>query len=598
MLLAAFCQLPAVASASEVAALLTEGERLLLSPVPAPTTRAQLQVRIAHRLPKHVLRRVTLSIDDSASVDYEYSDAQTQSLAAGAVQTLVEWPLPPGAHRLKATFSAREDNGSAIAPRVERNLLQTVTVVPGKQAVQLTLVGEGLFSQPQLQLVSIDDAAAPGLSEAQFQLASGQPYAAMVGLQAQRASSTEAQWTLAQARRQLGLHAAAAPGSAASGSAVVADTGRLLRYNQALAQARAGQDAAALVTLEQLAGEDAQGEEALAVRDLAWLTLGYRALHLRDPNRAADSFKRIRSPGPYAEEGLLGLGWAYLAPAQAPPAAGLSPLWPVRGDDSESARKSAPFADATAVADGKRAKALQEALVPWSELIGGDALSPPVQEALLTLPYVMTHLGAQAQARSYYERAIATLEQTHANLLAAQIHLRSGRLIDAMFAGTPSGQGETQDAALETEADAAQVPVQGSVQADEDWHWHIAALQYAPESAYLHPLLQDAELSAGMADLHHLHSMIRLLDRRRVRLSAAGMTDDTAPLRQRAEKQAARLAAQWQQQAQQRLVALQRRTDDYLAEAHFALAGFYDRGAPDAGTVSLEAAQAIAESGS
>ena len=43
-------------------------------------------------------------------------------------------------------------------------------------------------------------------------------------------------------------------------------------------------------------------------------TLGYTLLDQSQGLKAAEAFRRVRAPGPYATAALLGLGWALLAP--------------------------------------------------------------------------------------------------------------------------------------------------------------------------------------------------------------------------------------------------------------------------------------------
>src|SRR5690606_38774746 len=85
-------------------------------------------------------------------------------------------------------------------------------------------------------------------------------------------------------------------------------------FNAALALFRGGRREQAIGMLGRIGTSEDQTADEQMVRDLANLTLGFQMLRERDGAAAHVAFGRVRSPGPYANPALLGLGWAALLP--------------------------------------------------------------------------------------------------------------------------------------------------------------------------------------------------------------------------------------------------------------------------------------------
>lgn len=169
------------------------------------------------------------------------------------------------------------------------------------------------------------------------------------------------------------------------------DTGVFARFNLGIAALRAGDPARGRQTLERIGRLDAQDDTLLALRDKANVALGYSALQADDTENAARDFGRVRLSGPFADQALLGAGWA--------------------ATSSQHYRR---------------------ALVSWDALARRNVSRPAVQEALLAAPFGLRKLGAEQQAAAAYDRAIDAYEKELARLDDALEAVRSGRMTDAL----------------------------------------------------------------------------------------------------------------------------------------------------------------------
>lgn len=174
------------------------------------------------------------------------------------------------------------------------------------------------------------------------------------------------------------------------------------RYNLgvALLQGPAGPDADTgrrwLDDLGQQKVETLNPEERRALRDKTNLALGFADLQDGRPEDARRVLARVRLQGPYANQALLGFGWAAAALKQP-----------------------------------------QDALVPWQELLARDSSDPAVLEARLAVPWALAELKAEAAAVSGYQQAVAAFEAETRALDASITALQSGALVDALLARNP-----------------------------------------------------------------------------------------------------------------------------------------------------------------
>jgi hypothetical protein len=486
--------------------------------------RADLQIYVGAAADGLLLRRVELQIDDAAPLHYEYSRQESEALSRGGLHRLYGDMLEPGAHRMRALLVARRSDAQPLTPRIELRVDQIFEHDGGPQTLELTLARSGWRDNAVLHLAN---GAAP--SDAQRMRA------------ARYAEDAQAGWSApfenAPADAALPL---ATPGVAS-----------IARYNDAVTMIRDGNRDAGVAALTAIATGEAVGADARRVRDLANLTLGYQLLRERQPEPAAQALRRVRSPGPYGNAALLGLGWTWLMPSAGAGEATPGAWWPQTAADSPELRRRMPFRYNWSVAAGERARDLHAALVPWNELNGRDALDPVVQEGMLVVAYALQHLGAHEQAQRHYLRSIERLQHANASLDAALAQLRDGRTL-----------------ALIDEA------------SDHGWRRWLADLPYTDDTAYFRTLVDDADVIDALEARRPLRFQQRLLAQHAQGL--AGLAN-AASLRQRIDALSVRidtaLAAADAALLDAATSALQARAKSaraYLAEARFAVARMHD----------------------
>ncbi len=295
-----------------------------------------------------------------------------------------------------------------------------------------------------------------------------------------------------------------------------------------------------------------------AVRDQANLVLGYWHLRNQQPAEAETAFSRIRLTGPAANAGRLGLGWAQISPGHSNP--GSAPqlpqelgqlLRPREGDALAEARRSTPFRTAHGVANGALEERLQRALIPWTEMIGADPLDPSVQEAMLAIPYALTHLGAHEDALQRLNDSTSALQTLASHLRAAQNREDLGStLVDGQQNGW---EGWTP----------------GITRTGGSRWWRQSQL---PETFYLERLLQSGSLNTDLSHCTDLDNAIQLLntlatnrdDNQREALLSA-LTVAKSACRQRVQQTALSILTEWASTV-----------DKYLAESRLALARLHD----------------------
>lgn len=173
------------------------------------------------------------------------------------------------------------------------------------------------------------------------------------------------------------------------------------RYNQALAQIKAGDKIAGLSTLEAVGVAAADTEEQRQIRDKANLTMALGAVEGKYWIEARRYLERIPLQGLESNKALLAYGWVALA-QQGP----------------------------------------QSALAPWVALLPREPHDPAVLEAHVAVPYAYATLGAKGKALQQYKQAIALYEQEQSRLDGAASAVRSGLMTQSLlsFASKPSGQ--------------------------------------------------------------------------------------------------------------------------------------------------------------
>lgn len=508
----------ATATASDSVAELTRAGLQMLAAAPAAESSLVLYIGASPEAP--LLRDVRVQIGDGSVVRYQFSEDEARALIAGGLKRVL--PLPPGEHRVRGEIVARAATGKPGATRYAASFDQTLSVT---QSYQLMFVPGGALASARAELRPATPSAP--LHEADYLLATGRAVEAAVLLENVRDPQR-----LDAAYRALGL-AGAPPGEAPTA---------LLAYNQALA---AG-DVAALAGLART--DSGKSAEALALRDLANLSAGYRELQAGRGAAAMPYFRQVRSPGPYSSAAMLGLGWAYLWPSDAQASPREVSLRP-KGDDAiAAARRQTPFRYLQAVASGARAEDLRRALIPWAELLGRDPLDPAVQEGLLAIPYALGHFGAHEQARRYYERALATFDAARQSLATSRREIMSGELLAALDARDADHSSGWPRLLVEQRDDGQAVP--------------------------LRTLAADAAVREPLREYRQLRALDRLLA---ARAEAADAPAGIEALRSRLAGASTTAATRLQGAMLEVLQKYDQQTQRYQAEAAFAMARLYDR---------------------
>jgi tetratricopeptide (TPR) repeat protein len=163
-------------------------------------------------------------------------------------------------------------------------------------------------------------------------------------------------------------------------------------YNRGIALVRAGDHAQAVPALEMAVGVPAEGEELLALRDKARLSLGYAFARTEEYEQAREELETVRPQGPFSNRALLALGW--IAHKQG---------------RSESA------------------------LVSWMELRGRSPTDPAVLETLLVVPAVHRELDELQVATRDYEAAITAYTSELNRLHDAREFVRNGNTVSLLL---------------------------------------------------------------------------------------------------------------------------------------------------------------------
>jgi tetratricopeptide (TPR) repeat protein len=172
-------------------------------------------------------------------------------------------------------------------------------------------------------------------------------------------------------------------------------------YNRGIALVRAGEHLQAVPALEQAVDMPAKGEELLALRDKARLSLGYAYARAEDYKQARKQLEAVRPQGPFSNRALLALGW--IAHKQG---------------RSESA------------------------LVSWMELRGRSPTDPAVLETLLVVPAVHRELDALQTATRDYEAAMAAYTGELKRLQDARDSVQTGDTVSLLLQNErAAGQG-------------------------------------------------------------------------------------------------------------------------------------------------------------
>ncbi len=497
------------------------------------------------------LREVWVQVDSQPLTRYLFSQAEGEALRNGGLHVLLADTLTPGKHRIRAQAAAvgldprRNDDRSRANVElqidkgdgpVELELSWTAAAYVGKAALKATPLQRTadalLPADAGSARYSAGAANDPRLRAIRFLDATGRRYRAELALR-------ELQMTVPSAAR---------PEFAAVGS----DTASPLytSYNSTVSS-----DAAALASLGSAKScEDAPG----LFCDRANATLGYALLDQGEGLKAADAFRRVRAPGPYATSALLGFGWALLAPPNGKAAA--------KAETAAQRPGREPRHAVRVMKPKEHDDAIRAALVPWIELIGRDPTDPAVQEGQVAIAWALAELGAQVQAQDYYNRAISQLTDVLKHVEKAKAELATTPLLAGVIAAPP---GEAWHWAL-----ADRLP---------DPRWWVLPISDAPETFHLEALLQQTAFRELLVTMRDAHEAQAALLGQRARLAAlatpeaSALVADIDRLLPALDARIAEQSRQVDRLALAQLLTTKKQAQQALVEARFGLVQLYDR---------------------
>ncbi len=239
------------------------------------------------------------------------------------------------------------------------------------------------------------------------------------------------------------------------GAAIGADFESYVRYyNLGVALITDGLVPQGVTVLDRVGTVVSNDRDMLALSDSANLALGSYLLEQGQGATAIPILERIQISGRYSDRALLNLGWAWLAPVGqkqvrvmlgdertvGPPPETVGALHvPFDNQNLYQRYHLRPFIRAKL--EGDKGVRTRRALAIWSELIGRDAASEPVQEGLLAAAVALDNLGAHQEAAELYVRATAALESSSRSLDDSEKYVRGGQWVgDILSAGKESAR--------------------------------------------------------------------------------------------------------------------------------------------------------------
>jgi len=244
-------------------------------------------------------------------------------------------------------------------------------------------------------------------------------------------------------------------------------------YNLGAAHARDGNFASAQkffseLTEIDLADNPLRRKEQWALQDKAYTAMGYSYLAEKKYAAAIREFTKVRLDGVFANQALLGYGWATVAQEE-----------------------------------------YDEALRPWQLLRSRSLMYPAVQESLLALPYAYEKLGAQGEAVKAYQSAEELLAREIQLIRDMRATLTEGELLTLIGSEPLSAE----DAKKILRPDAAQDGALTAVVTDDGQNWLKldSTSIIKTRSAYLNELFAKNTFQTAVLDLRDLLRLQALL---------------------------------------------------------------------------------------
>ena len=244
-------------------------------------------------------------------------------------------------------------------------------------------------------------------------------------------------------------------------------------YNLGAAHAREGNFASAQQFFNELIDIDVvdnpvRRKEQWALQDKAYTAMGYSYLAEKKYAAAIREFTKVRLDGVFANQALLGYGWAAVAQEE-----------------------------------------YDEALRPWQLLRSRSLMYPAVQESLLALPFAYEKLGAQGEAVNAYQSAEELLAREINLIRDMRATLTEGELLTLVGSEPLSAD----DAKKVLRGDDAEAGALTAVVTDDGQNWLKldSTSIIKTRSAYLNELFAKNTFQTAVLDLRDLLRLQTLL---------------------------------------------------------------------------------------
>ena len=244
-------------------------------------------------------------------------------------------------------------------------------------------------------------------------------------------------------------------------------------YNLGAAHAREGDFASAQAFFSELAEIDpadnpARRKEQWALQDKAYTAIGYSYIAEKKYAAAIREFTKVRLDGVFANQALLGYGWAAVAQEE-----------------------------------------YEQALRPWQLLRARSLMYPAVQEALLALPYAYEKLGAQGEAVAAYQSAEELLTREIQLIRDMRATLTEGELLTLVGSEPLSAEDAKKMLGSGTPDDGALTAV--VTDDGQNWLKLDSTSIIKTRSAYLNELFAKNVFQTSVLDLRDLLRLQTLL---------------------------------------------------------------------------------------
>ena len=246
-------------------------------------------------------------------------------------------------------------------------------------------------------------------------------------------------------------------------------------YNLGAAHARAGDFKQAQAFFRELSQQDAgkgvaAQREHWALQDKAHTAMGYSYLAQQSYAAAIREFTQVRLNGSFANQALLGYGWA-------------------------------------AVAQEEYSKALQ----PWQLLRTRSLIYPAVQESLLALPFAYEKLDAPGEAMAAYQQAEVLLEREIQLVRDMRATLTEEELL-TLVGGEPLSAQALQEWSKQSVQDEPGIVAAAVTDDGQNWLRLDQTSIIKTRSAYLAELFSQNQFQTAVLQLRDLLRLQKLLE--------------------------------------------------------------------------------------